>query len=338
MFVDYKNKTTKDMKMKKSKVIKVVGKTTYLESSYDENKTKRVFSAETRKKISDSRKKAIKQPREGQSKKANDFYKQLIKDYVKFSSARGKYQESKNEEYDHLLEMNDFIEQIEQEDKSEIELKEIKKRGKLTQKEKQIIKEWIEQEKAKLSLVTAKDGIISEYEIQKLNFTEIKMEESFLTNIEENSEELKSTLGVNTRKDIEIDDRLDEDLENKEYLELLTYLLENDSILNSFKEVFFKYSKEFLEKNNKKLDTNTKKRYNGYISKFIKFIDLNKLNHLILEQQSLSNVLEIFFLCFTARNQLTKSEYLTIITGLFEDRYFHYEYKNDLLDFLKQIA
>lgn len=338
MFVDYKNKTTKDMKMKKSKVIKVVGKTTYLESSYDENKTKRVFSAETRKKISDSRKKAIKQPREGQSKKANDFYKQLVKDYVKFSSARGKYQESKNEEYDHLLEMNDFIEQIEQEDKSEIELKEIKKRGKLTQKEKQIIKEWIEVNKDKLSLVTAKDGIISEYEIQKLNFTEIKMEESFLTNIEENSEELKSTLGVNTRKDIEIDDRLDEDLENKEYLELLTYLLENDSILNSFKEVFFKYSKEFLEKNNKKLDTNTKKRYNGYISKFIKFIDINKLNHLILEQQSLSNILEIFFLCFTARNQLTKSEYLAIISGLFEDRYFYYEYKNDLLDFLKQIA
>jgi hypothetical protein len=50
-------------------------------------KPKRVLSKETRKRISDARKKRKKQPREGQSKKSMSLYSELLKSYGKNKDA-----------------------------------------------------------------------------------------------------------------------------------------------------------------------------------------------------------------------------------------------------------
>ena len=331
------SKTTKDLKMKKPKVIKVVGNITYLESEYDENKIKRKVSLETRKKLSESRKKAKKQPREGQSKKANNFFKQLEKDYIKFTSARGKFQESKNEEYDYLNENTDiFDNDIDDENikKSEIEIKEVKKRGKMTTKEKQISENWIRKNENKLSAINSSHGIINEYEIQKLNFSEVKMEESLLTNVEENVDEMKSTLGQNKRKDLEIDLQIDEQLEKIELIEQYNFLLErsNNDVRTVFEYICFKYLNEFLEKNYKKIHHKTKENFQKIMFDFLNVVELEQKEYLILDPISIPVLLDILTLYILSSGKFRNgNKHLDLIIETLEDKYFDFIYLQDLI-------
>lgn len=145
---------TKPKKIKKTKILKVDGNITYLESNLKEKKRKPV-SAETRALLSRKRRALTKQPREGQSKKNQNFYQELIKDYVKQKSALGRY--------------------ISRKDKIKLEQK------------KQEVTDFLMKKKEQLVLINASCGIFNEYDVQKANFNQIKMTEELLINIEESN-------------------------------------------------------------------------------------------------------------------------------------------------------
>lgn len=104
---------------------------------YETNEVTKRKSLETRKKMVEARKKQIP-PRLGQSKKSNNFFDELNRDYLKKSSAQGKY-------------------------------------SKIDSKHKKEIEEWMKKNKDKLKSVGVDEGILCEYDIQKILYTEIKL-------------------------------------------------------------------------------------------------------------------------------------------------------------------
>ena len=181
--------------MAKTKIIKKENGITYLES-YDPTKPKRVVSLETRKKLSEKRKSATKQPRSGQSKKAQNLLTQLEKDYLTQQSARGrftrgksKYDSDTRDEVDELMQYSDsdFCDTIDESDNEVIKPQkdDFRRYVPITNADKKTIKKWLDKNESKLKAITAKDGILNEYDIQICNFTQIKMTEAIITNIEE---------------------------------------------------------------------------------------------------------------------------------------------------------
>ena len=215
------------VKIKQPKIIKIEGNITYYESDFDENKTKRVVSKETRKKLSEKRKQLKKQPREGQSKKAQNFHSQLIKDYITQDSARGRFESNRSNEVDEYLYQDVVLEEVElEEDQIETyeqeEEKPFRTHFTYTKKDKNIIQKWLNKKKKELQALSMKDGIMNEYDIQKVNFSQIKMTESLLVNIENNSDNIDF-------EDIELTNELSYKVDKESQNELIDYLVNNNA-------------------------------------------------------------------------------------------------------------
>lgn len=148
---------------------------------------KRKLSNETRKRISASRRNRTTQPRSGQSTKDQNLYEQMNSDYLVSKRFKGDLTTVKTIHEEDTEENNeDQFDEINvgfEDDKQEGEVKIVYR--KLTLKEKAKIKQWLESNKRKLTNITAKDGILNQYDIQKVNFSQIKMTESLITHIEE---------------------------------------------------------------------------------------------------------------------------------------------------------
>jgi hypothetical protein len=197
---------------KKVKIIEKIGNITYLESDDTENKKKRTLSVERKKQMSEKRRKRKVQPRTGQSKKCQNFFSQLFKDYIKQTSAVGKYMRGKsanmhsNDNYDptdlnnndNVFDIDDYIENElkEEDDETTVVSYNTKQIGydekyikpiKLTSKHKKEISRWLKKKEKLLKSITADKGVLNEYDVQKLLFNEFKMTEELIQNIEENS-------------------------------------------------------------------------------------------------------------------------------------------------------
>jgi len=149
---------------------------------------KRTLSNETRKRISASRRNRTTQPRSGQSTKDQNLYEQMNSDYLVSKRHKSDLTTVKTiqEEETEDLNKEDSYDEINvgfEDDKQEGEQKIVYR--KLSLKEKKQIKQWLERKKKKLVNITAKDGILNQYDIQKVNFSQIKMTESLITHIEE---------------------------------------------------------------------------------------------------------------------------------------------------------
>ncbi len=106
----------------------------------------------------------------------------------------------------------------------------------ITPKHRAEIKKWLDKNKDELSKVTAKDGIINEYDIQKVNFSQIKMTESLLINIEQKNSNIDS-------EDIYWLENLNDEFIEKERDEVIQYLISNKY---SFEEIFTYVQKELM--------------------------------------------------------------------------------------------
>lgn len=196
---------------KKIKIIEKIGNITYLESEDVEGKEKRSLSPERKKQMSEKRRKRTVQPRTGQSKKCQNFFSQLFKDYIKQTSAVGKYMRGKsanmhsNDNYDptdlnnndNIFDIDDYMENEldNEEDNTKIVSYNSKQIGyddkyikpiKLTKKHKKDISKWLKRKEKLLKSITATEGVLNEYDVQKLLFNEFKMTENIMMNIEEN--------------------------------------------------------------------------------------------------------------------------------------------------------
>lgn len=351
---DLSNKTTKDLKMKKSKVIKIENGITYLEPDKTNDKPKRIVSAETRKKLSLARRSAKKQPREGQSKKADNFYKQLTADYITFSSARGKFQESKDEEYEHIKEM---IAQSEQEnifnneddqpkkkkknqddENSDDSNKETKNRGTFTPKQKKTSKRWLERKKnkTKLEKIDSKDGIISEYEIQKFLFGELKMEESLLINLEENASNINFFVSNNVPVDLTVESDYDIELELNDFKSQYDYLKSQYDILAVFDYLLYKNITELLAKADIKIHYKQKETYSKWFKKFTFYRKELKLNDLIHYPEDCKKIIDIFTYNILSITKMKQITHKNLINEYIDSEYYNYEHKEivkrDLMD------
>lgn len=236
-----------DKKIKQPKVLKVVGNITYLESDYseaEENKPKRKVSWETRQKLSKKRKAVKKQPRAGQSKKAQNFFSQLKKDYVDQSSAMGKFQRGKGKD-DYESEMLKFLfenQEVEEQDILENEVNLTTKDNKdkdgfklfitITDDHKKDIKQWLSKNKSKLESLGLSEGIMSEYDIMNVNFSQVKMTDNLIENLD---------LGSNVNNVVNIDyesDILDKEIKNKHDIARYKFI--------SFKEYQYEQVRDIL--------------------------------------------------------------------------------------------
>lgn len=196
---------------KKVKVIEKIGNITYLESDYDD-KPKRRLSAERKKAMSEKRRKREVQPRTGQSKKCQSLYSQLHKDYIKQTSAMGKYMRGKSanmfskDNYDptdlnnndNNFDLEEYINYNESEDNTNEEVAsfnngkhigysdKVIKPIKITPKDKKKIAKWLKRKEKKLKELNANHGLLNEYDIQKLLFNEFKINDTIMQNFEDN--------------------------------------------------------------------------------------------------------------------------------------------------------
>lgn len=194
---------------------------------------------------------------------------------------------------------------------------EIKRRNrKMSNKEKEISKNWIESNKDKLSNIKSEDGILFEYDIQKLNFNDVKMEESLLINLEEDSDDQS----FQNRFDLDLYEKIDLELDKKHYYELFSYNYKNSSYnheLEKFQNAFELTINSFLK------DQNIKNLYYYFNCKFNHFIFLNKEQNII--ENILLNLLDIFeifkyiVLFFEKEIQINNKLILEYTLNLFPD-------------------
>lgn len=264
-----KSKSRSINKNKEPKIVKIENGITYLEPYLGETKPKRIVSLKTRKLLSEKRRALKKQPRSGQTKKVNNFYDQLDKDYIKQTSAKGKFMRNKtkddedleviinnNSDYDNFSytndnDINDEDELCPEEDKlteKEFLNKRATKKGfrlyiPITKKDKSEIKSWLSKNSSLLKKIDHNSGIHNEYSIQFPSFHEVKMTESLLVSVEQNksncieySQDLDYYLDLQSEIEHEIE--ISSYLKTKGYsqLEIFSYLELNrmESLLNEY--------------------------------------------------------------------------------------------------------
>lgn len=198
------------MSNKKVKIIEKIGNITYLAPVVE--KKKRKMSAEKKRQLSEKRRKRKVQPRQGQSKKCQNFYSQLFKDYIKQTSAMGKFMRGKSanmhskDNYDptdltnndNVFDLEEYMSEVIDEEQIEEETafnngkhigyeKKFIKPIKITHNHKKEISKWLKKYEKQLKSLNGDNGIFNEYDVQKLLFNEFKMTENIMQNIEENS-------------------------------------------------------------------------------------------------------------------------------------------------------
>lgn len=244
-----------DKKIKQAKVLKIVGNITYLESDYseaEENKPKRKVSWETRQKLSKKRKAVKKQPRAGQSKKAQNFFSQLKKDYIDQSSAMGKFQRGKGKE-DYESEMLRFLfdnQEVEEQDLLENEVNLTTKDNKdkdgfklfikITDEHKKDIKKWLNKNVNKLEEIGLNEGIMSEYDIMNVNFSQVKMTDNLIENLD---------LGSNVNNVVTIDyesNILDKEIKNKHDMARYKFISFKEYQYEDVREILSEYSSDLF--------------------------------------------------------------------------------------------
>jgi len=276
-------------KLKEPKIIKVVGNITYYESDYseeDELKPKRVVTWETKQKLSAKRKAVKKQPRAGQSKKAQNFFSQLNKDYITQSSAMGKFQRGKGkDDYEsemlrHLFENQEINDEQLLEGETNLSKKDDKDKDgfklfiKIEDKHKKEIKKWMNKNKNKLENIALNEGIMSEYDIMNVNFSQVKMTDNLIENLDLGANH-NNIVNVNYDKQIMSKDIKDKHyFEGKKFLNALEYELEHDQELffefASDKFIDFLYDLDLNEKQIKYYSSFYHKVCQGYFKLFFK--------------------------------------------------------------------
>lgn len=277
---------------KKVKVIKKVGNITYLESDYDD-KPKRKLSPERKKAMSEKRRKREVQPRTGQSKKCQSLYSQLHKDYIKQTSAMGKYMRGKSanmfskDNYDptdlnnndNNFDLEEYINYNESEDNTSEEVTsfnngkhigysdKVIKPIKITPKDKKKIAKWLKRKEKKLKELNANHGLLNEYDVQKVLFNEFKINDTIMQNFEDNG---KNNIYY---EEIYINN-LDNELFNHFNNEDKTFIDYNDIIPSMLDKKLY----DLLYSQDKEDDFDLIKNRNEIQYKNITYFFLNKIN------------------------------------------------------------